>query len=72
MEVPEVVVPIIEWIPTIDFSVSKDNASVSLFETTIRYLGGMISAYDLLTSPDYSYLTVNVSLVHDGHAPLLT
>lgn len=31
----------------IDFSRSKTNDTVSLFETTIRYVGGMLSAYEL-------------------------
>jgi len=40
---------ILEHIPTIDWAVTND--SVSLFETTIRYLGGMLSGYDLLKGP---------------------
>lgn len=40
---------ILDFIPTIDFS--ETHQSVSLFETTIRYLGGMLSGYDLLTGP---------------------
>ncbi|KAF2275473.1 mannosyl-oligosaccharide 1,2-alpha-mannosidase precursor [Westerdykella ornata] len=40
---------ILAYIPTIDFT--KTETPVSLFETTIRYLGGMLSAYDLLTGP---------------------
>ncbi|KAF4583556.1 maturation of Asn-linked oligosaccharides protein [Pleurotus pulmonarius] len=31
----------------IDFSKSQTSATVSLFETTIRYLGGLLSAYEL-------------------------
>ncbi|KAF8609807.1 glycoside hydrolase family 47 protein [Ceratobasidium sp. AG-I] len=31
----------------IDFSHSKTNDTVSVFETTIRYVGGMLSAYEL-------------------------
>ena len=31
----------------IDFSQSKTNDTVSVFETTIRYVGGMLSAYEL-------------------------
>ncbi|KAF2136151.1 glycoside hydrolase family 47 protein [Aplosporella prunicola CBS 121167] len=45
----EVANQILTYIPTIDFTTT--NTSVSLFETTIRYLGGMLSAYDLLTGP---------------------
>lgn len=33
-------------IDTVDYS--KTDSGVSLFETTIRYLGGMLSGYDLL------------------------
>lgn len=40
---------ILDHIETIDFS--KTNSEVSLFETTIRYLGGMLSGYDLLQGP---------------------
>ncbi|PLN80649.1 mannosyl-oligosaccharide alpha-1,2-mannosidase 1B [Aspergillus taichungensis] len=40
---------ILDFIPTIDFSRTDDE--VSLFETTIRYLGGMLSGYDLLKGP---------------------
>ncbi|KAL0570076.1 hypothetical protein V5O48_011883, partial [Marasmius crinis-equi] len=32
---------------TIDFSKSQTNDTVSVFETTIRYLGGLLSAYEL-------------------------
>lgn len=40
---------ILQYIPTIDFS--KTNEQVSLFETTIRYVAGMLSGYDLLKGP---------------------
>ncbi|KAK1775008.1 glycoside hydrolase [Copromyces sp. CBS 386.78] len=43
-----VVAQILSYVPTIDFT--KTSTEVSLFETTIRYLGGLISAYDLMTS----------------------
>ncbi|KFY22953.1 hypothetical protein V493_06202 [Pseudogymnoascus sp. VKM F-4281 (FW-2241)] len=49
MEIPEIVNQIVDYIPTVDFSKTDDQ--VSLFETTIRYLGGMISGYDLLKGP---------------------
>ncbi|KAF2628238.1 glycoside hydrolase family 47 protein [Macroventuria anomochaeta] len=45
----EIVNQIISYIPTIDWSVTS--TSVSLFETTIRYLGGMLSGYDFLSGP---------------------
>ncbi|KAB8229817.1 glycoside hydrolase family 47 protein [Aspergillus alliaceus] len=40
---------ILDHIAQIDYSKTKDQ--VSLFETTIRYLGGMLSGYDLLNGP---------------------
>lgn len=45
----EIVNQILEHIPTIDWS--QTAIDVSLFETTIRYLGGMLSGYDLLKGP---------------------
>jgi mannosyl-oligosaccharide alpha-1,2-mannosidase len=55
MESQDVVTTILEYIPSINFNVSKGNEPVSLFETTIRYLGGMLSGVDLLTGP-YQHL----------------
>ncbi|TQS34146.1 hypothetical protein Golomagni_05484, partial [Golovinomyces magnicellulatus] len=49
MEIPEVVNQILDYVPTINFD--QTNSEVSLFETTIRYLGGLLSAYDLLKGP---------------------
>ncbi|KAI2883930.1 CAZyme family GH47 [Aspergillus niger] len=40
---------ILDHVAKIDYS--KTNTTVSLFETTIRYLGGMLSGYDLLKGP---------------------
>lgn len=40
---------ILDHVDTIDFSKTDDE--VSLFETTIRYLAGMLSGYDLLKGP---------------------
>ncbi|PGH28142.1 hypothetical protein AJ80_00032 [Polytolypa hystricis UAMH7299] len=45
----QIVDKVLEHIATIDYS--KTNSGVNLFETTIRYLGGMLSAYDLLNGP---------------------
>jgi mannosyl-oligosaccharide alpha-1,2-mannosidase len=56
MESQDVVTTILEYIPSINFNVSKSNEPVSLFETTIRYLGGMLSGVDLLSGP-YQHLT---------------
>ncbi|KAF2875500.1 mannosyl-oligosaccharide 1,2-alpha-mannosidase precursor [Massariosphaeria phaeospora] len=49
MQQKDIVNQIIEHIPTINYG--KTNSEVSLFETTIRYLGGMISGYDFLSGP---------------------
>ncbi|KAF2001707.1 glycoside hydrolase family 47 protein [Amniculicola lignicola CBS 123094] len=49
MRQKDVVNQILEYIPTIDYTTTA--TEVSLFETTIRYLGGMISGYDLLSGP---------------------
>ncbi|PVH83057.1 glycoside hydrolase family 47 protein [Cadophora sp. DSE1049] len=49
MQIPDIVDTILEFIPTIDFDKTADQ--VSLFETTIRYLGGMLSGYDFLKGP---------------------
>ena len=57
MEQTDIVNQILDFIPTIDFTkvdpVARPGASlsVSLFETTIRYVGGLLSAYDLLKGP---------------------
>ena len=45
----DIVNQIITHIPTIDWS--KTSSDVSLFETTIRYLGAMLSGYDFLSGP---------------------
>ncbi|KAF7550945.1 hypothetical protein G7Z17_g5370 [Cylindrodendrum hubeiense] len=52
MEETEIVNQILEYIPKIDFTTTKAaNQGISVFETTIRYLGGLISGYDLLKGP---------------------
>lgn len=45
----DIVNQIISYIPTINWAVTDE--PVSLFETTIRYLGGMLSGYDFLSGP---------------------
>jgi mannosyl-oligosaccharide alpha-1,2-mannosidase len=45
----DIVNQIIDYIPTINYF--NTSTEVSLFETTIRYLGGMLSAYDFLSGP---------------------
>lgn len=53
MEQKDIVDDILRFVPTIDFikNNSPDPTSTSLFETTIRYLGGLLSSYDLLKGP---------------------
>lgn len=52
MENQEVVSQIVEFVPTINFDQTSPGAeAVSVFETTIRYLGGLLSGYDFLTGP---------------------
>ena len=55
MEQADIVNIILDYIPTVDFTknqaVPPDPVSTSLFETNIRYLGGLLSAYDLLKGP---------------------
>ncbi|TVY53891.1 putative mannosyl-oligosaccharide alpha-1,2-mannosidase 1B [Lachnellula cervina] len=60
MQIPEIVDTILNYIPTIDFDVTTEQ--VSLFETTIRYIGGMLSGYDLLKGP-LSNLASNATAV---------
>jgi mannosyl-oligosaccharide alpha-1,2-mannosidase len=49
MRQKDIVNKIIDYIPTINYF--QTQSDVSLFETTIRYLGGMISGYDFLNGP---------------------
>lgn len=57
MEQKDIIQIILDFIPTVDFT--KNNSpkpvSTSLFETNIRYLGGLLGAYDLLKGP-FSHL----------------
>jgi mannosyl-oligosaccharide alpha-1,2-mannosidase len=43
----DIVNQIVDYIPTVNLKQSPES-SISLFETTIRYLGGLLSGYDLL------------------------
>lgn len=44
MEQSDIVDQILDFIPGIDFSTTKEvNGTVSVFETNIRYLGGLLS-----------------------------
>ena len=60
MESQPIVTDILDYIATIDYTTTA--TEVSLFETTIRYLGGMLSGYDLLKGP-LSALATNASAV---------
>lgn len=60
MELPDIVDEIVDWVPSINYNSS--NQQLSVFETTIRYLGGMISGYDLLTGP-LAHVASNASAV---------
>lgn len=56
MEQTDIVNIILAYVPTIDFTKNNaagqyDPASTSLFESNIRYIGGLLSAYDLLKGP---------------------
>ena len=60
MENQPIVTDILDYIATIDYTTTT--TEVSLFETTIRYMAGMLSGYDLLKGP-LSNLTTNASSV---------
>lgn len=49
MRLPNVVADMLNFIPTIDFAHTP--TQVNVFETSIRYLGGMLAGYDLLSGP---------------------
>ena len=61
MDLPDIVDDILNYIPTIDYTTTE--TQVSLFETTIRYLAGMLSGYDLLKGPSSNLVPSNSSLV---------
>lgn len=40
----DIVNTILEFVPTVDFTTTrKEHETISLFETTIRYIGGLLS-----------------------------
>lgn len=49
MKDQKVVDQILDYIPTINFDNANYTGSISLFETTIRYLGGLLSGEYLLS-----------------------
>jgi mannosyl-oligosaccharide alpha-1,2-mannosidase len=51
MQIPDIVTTILDYIPTIDFNNTPDQ--ISLFETTIRYVGGLLAG-DYFMSHDSS------------------
>jgi len=56
MEQQDIVDVVLDFIPTVDFTKNnakgpQDAQTTSLFETNIRYLGGLLSSYDLLKGP---------------------
>lgn len=57
MQQTDIVNQILDFVPTIDFTKTGEGTrpgalpDVSLFETTIRYIGGLLSGYDLLKGP---------------------
>ncbi|KAF5692979.1 class I alpha-mannosidase [Fusarium denticulatum] len=62
MEDTEIVDKILRQIMLTDFTVTVvPDQPISLFETTIRYLGGLLSAYDLL-SGSYKHLATDIYL----------
>ncbi|RPB01021.1 glycoside hydrolase [Choiromyces venosus 120613-1] len=64
MGLDDVVLRQLEHIKTVDFT--KTAATVSLFETTIRYLGGLLSGYDLLKGPYKDLLPSNSTELVDA------
>ncbi|PNS15801.1 hypothetical protein CAC42_4253 [Sphaceloma murrayae] len=51
MDMPDVVNTVLDYIPQINFGAPKNDQAISLFETNIRYVGGLLSGYDLLKGP---------------------
>lgn len=55
MQQTDIVAVILDYVPTIDFTrnnaAAPDPVSTSLFESNIRYIGGLLGAYDLLKGP---------------------
>ncbi|KAK4503868.1 hypothetical protein PRZ48_004783 [Zasmidium cellare] len=53
MDLEDVVEKMLKFIATVDFTTTDEGDPVNLFETNIRYIGGLISAYDLLKSGQF-------------------
>ncbi|GFP52795.1 mannosyl-oligosaccharide alpha-1,2-mannosidase 1B [Trichoderma asperellum] len=59
----DIVNTILKRIPQINFTTTAvANQGISVFETNIRYIGGMLASYDLLKGP-FSYLVRDQTLV---------
>lgn len=60
MEQQDIVDKILDFIPIVNFTqtMTEKPSVVSLFETNIRYLAGMLSSYDLLKGP-FSHMAQN-------------
>ncbi|KAF2436785.1 glycoside hydrolase family 47 protein [Tothia fuscella] len=56
MELPDVVNVVLEHVKGIDFN--DTGTDISVFESTIRYVGGLLSAYELLRGP-FSHLNMD-------------
>jgi mannosyl-oligosaccharide alpha-1,2-mannosidase len=52
MELKDEVTKMLAWISTVDFATTPDG-DVEMFDITIRYLGGLLSSYDLLKSGQF-------------------
>ncbi|KAH6652245.1 glycoside hydrolase family 47 protein [Truncatella angustata] len=64
MEDEDTVRQIVDYIPKINFDkVSDVDRTVSLFETTIRYMGGLLSAHDLLSASMAEKFHVNDTIL---------
>lgn len=70
MEKEDVVVQILRFIPTLDFTKVEGGSKIQLFEVATRHLGGMIPAYDLLTGP-YSHLATDPQLLNSLHSQMV-
>lgn len=55
---------ILDFVPKIDFSVSYDGQGVSLFETTIRYLGGLLSGTFIFCDSLRSQILQRITKTH--------
>ncbi|KAK0755534.1 hypothetical protein N5P37_011936 [Trichoderma harzianum] len=65
MGATDIVNTILQRVPQINFTTTAvANQGISVFETNIRYIGGMLASYDLLKGP-FSSLVSNQTLVNN-------